>query len=265
MSKYILGSAKNELERLKLQSLIFEQETLRTLKLAGIKSGMHCVDIGCGIGDASFLMAKLVGQNGSVIGMDTNEDVIEICKKRAQKEGITNIKFLVGDICDNRLNKNSFDFVFSRFLFQHLGKPKKALNEMIRLAKKGGAIVAEENDHGVWLSYPPSSGYEKLREVYVNLLKLSNGDPYIARKIYGLFLDAGLNANVGAYSICIPMRKPFNTMGTLLAELLKPKIRKTGLMSEREFGRMLGELKAYAKRKEGLAMYALTLRVWARK
>jgi len=256
---------KEEQRRLGIQSAIFENETRRTLKLAGIKSGMHCVDIGCGYGDVSFMMAKLVGQNGSVIGIDAKKNVIEACKERAKKENATNVRFLVGDIYDNRLDNNSFDFVFSRFLFQHLAEPKKALNEMIKLVKPRGIIAAEENDHGIWLSYPPSPGFEKLRRVYIDLLRSYSCDELIARKLYGLFLNAGLNANVGAYSICIPMREPFNVMGILLAKVLKPKIRKAKLMSEKELRQMISELKKYAKTKDGLALYALTFRVWGHK
>ncbi|MFQ5940676.1 MAG: class I SAM-dependent methyltransferase [Nitrososphaerales archaeon] len=265
MNRYILGSAKKELKRLKIQSTIFERETLETLKLAGIKPGMHCVDIGCGIGDVSFIMAKLVGKTGSVIGIDTNKDVIEFCKKRARKENVKNIKFFAGSIYENRLKKNSFDFLFSRFLFQHLAEPKAALREMIKLVRRGGTIAAEENDHGMWLSYPPSSGFEKLRSAYIGVLRLAKGDELVARKLYGLFLGAGLNANVGVYSICIPMGKPSSILGILVAEVLKSKILETKLMGPKEFGKMLSELKEYARRKEGLALYALTFRVWGKK
>lgn len=263
--KYILGSGKKEIERLRFQSLIFERETTLTLKLAGIKSGMHCADIGCGIGDVSFIMAKLVGKKGSVIGIDANNDVIELCKKMTRHENVSNIKFCVGDIYDNGLDKSSFDLVFSRFLFQHLTESEKALKEMIKLVKKGGTIAAEENDHGIWLSYPPSPAFENLRHTYVALLKLSNCDELIARKLYGLFLNAGLDTNVGVYSICIPMCKSFNIMGILVAEVLKPRILNEKLMSEKEFRQMMFELNKYARRKDGLALYALTFRVWGRK
>jgi len=265
LDKYILGSARKELERLKIQSAVFARETLQTLKLAGIKKGMHCVDIGCGIGDVSFMLAELVGKDGSVTGLDANKDVIEFCKKRAEKENATNIKFFVGNVYDNTLKNNSFDFVFSRFLFQHLADPRKALREMIKLARNGGVIAAEENDHGMWLSYPPSSGYEKLRNAYVGLLRLAKCDELVARKLYSLFLDAGLNANVGVYSICIPMSKPSSIVGVLIAEILKPKVLEAGLMAEKEFRSMLADLQSYTKKNNALALYALTFRVWGKK
>lgn len=263
-SGYILGNEKKELQRLQLQSKAFKSETLRTLELAGIKRGMNCVDIGCGLGDVTFLMAKLVGEQGSVVGVDTSKEVIEICKRRAARERIKNVRFLVDNVYKSKLKSNSFDFVFSRFVFQHLPYPKKAIVVMKDLLRKGGIVAAEENDHGMWLSYPPSTGFEELRQMYVDLLRLSNGDDLIARKLYGLFLKAGLRSNVGAYSICIPMRKPFNMLAILVAEVLKPKIIETGLMSNERFEQMMRKLKEYARKKDGLALYALTFRVWGK-
>jgi ubiquinone/menaquinone biosynthesis C-methylase UbiE len=265
MEDYALGSSAREFKRLALQSQMFEQETLETLKLAGIKRGMHCADIGCGRGDVTFMMAKLVGRRGSVIGIDTNHDIIKLCKRRAKKENVTNVKFVVGDIYDNELKKNSFDIVFSRFLFQHLMEPKKAVKAMMKLLVSEGTVVAEENDHDIWLTYPPSSGIEKLRRAYVSLLRRLNCDELVARKLYKIFLECGLNANVGSYSICIPMDGPYNMVGMLTAESLKPRILEAKLMSEAEFREMMIELQSYAKQRTGFALYALTFRVWGKK
>lgn len=265
MKNYILGSSNKEFKRLELQSQIFEQESMQTLKLAGIKPGMRCADIGCGTGDVTFMMAKLIGKRGSVIGIDRNSDAIELCNKKAKKERLANIRFLAGDIYDNELAKASFDLVFSRFLFQHLEEPKRAIREMMKLAVPNGTIVAEENDQGTWLVYPPSSAFEKLRHAYVDLLRLANCDDLIGRKLYSLFLECGLDAGVGAYSICIPMRGPFKKIAILIAESLEPRILKAKLLAEKEFLRMLDELEAYARRKDGLALYATTFRVWGKK
>ncbi len=44
--------------------------TEHVFRLAGLAQGMHVLDIGCGTGDVSFLVAKLVGMEGEVIGVD---------------------------------------------------------------------------------------------------------------------------------------------------------------------------------------------------
>ena len=72
---YIFGSSDREFQRLYLQSLTFENETTHTLRLAGIEAGMECLDMGSGFGDTTFLMSKLVGRDGKVLGMDAKSGV----------------------------------------------------------------------------------------------------------------------------------------------------------------------------------------------
>jgi hypothetical protein len=65
----------------------------------------------------------------------------------------------------------------------------------------------------------------------MNLLKLSGSDPFIARKLYGMFLKAGLRPNIAAYSVCVRMNdNSFNMLGVLMAEVLKESILNYNLM-----------------------------------
>lgn len=84
--RYVLGSSGKELERLdNIQSLVFQDKTLETLRLAGIRPGMKCLDLGCGTGNVTFLMKGLVGSDGKVVGLDANPDAISICTKKKNK------------------------------------------------------------------------------------------------------------------------------------------------------------------------------------
>ncbi len=263
---YLLGGSDTELKRLTYQSMLFKNETRTTLKLAGIKQGMKCLDLGCGLGDVSFMMSKLVGPKGSVVGLDANENLIKLCVERAKKNHTRNVTFAVGDVYDTKLKKNSFDLIFSRFLFQHLKEPERAINEMVSLARKDGIIAAEELDHGSWISYPPIASMERLRQVYVNLLKMGGADELLGRKLYNFFCMAGLRPKASAYSICLPLdREPFNMIGILMAEVLRPRIMETGLMTDNEFNGMVKDLKKHMKDPTGIMLYALTFRVWGTK
>jgi ubiquinone/menaquinone biosynthesis C-methylase UbiE len=266
MKRYVLGNTRKELSRLDIQSSLFEEETLHTLRLAGIKPGMRCLDLGCGTGSTTFLLARMVGRRGKVVGLDMNEDSIVLCRKKAGTLGFCNARFIVGNAFDTKLESRSFDFVFSRFLFQHLGNATKALREMLRVTAAGGIIAVEELDHSAWLTYPPEKSVEELRRVYVGLLKLSMSDPFVARKLYKLFLENELQTKVGAYSVCVPMGdNSYNMIGVMMAEVLKDSILENNLMSKARFDQMLAGLNRYAKKKDGLVLYALAFRLWGRK
>ena len=79
----MLGSSGKELERLdNIQSLVFHDKTLETLRLAGIRPGISCLDLGCGTGNVTFVIKELVGVDGKVVGLDANPDAINTCIKK---------------------------------------------------------------------------------------------------------------------------------------------------------------------------------------
>ncbi|MEM2759345.1 MAG: methyltransferase domain-containing protein [Nitrososphaerales archaeon] len=264
--KYALGNTNREVERLDIQASIFEKETTRTLRYAGIKFGMQCLDLGCGTGNTTLLLADLVGKSGKVFGLDINENSINICKRKAAKKRFKNVKFVTGDVYNTKFENSMFDCVFSRFLFQHLRDPQRALEEMIRVTRRGGIIAVEELDHGSWLSYPYDHNLEKLRRSYVKILKHNGSDPYIARKLYKFFLEKNLKPKVEAYSVCVPMsNKAYNMVGVFMAEVLEEKIIQNGIMSKVEFKTMLEGLRQYTRIPYGMVLYALSFRLWGNK
>ena len=96
-SSYALGHSEQELERLAHQAQVFAPFTRQLFQQAGIGSGMRILDVGCGAGDVAFLAAALVGPNGEVVGADHSAAAVEWALARAQKQRISNVKFLEGD------------------------------------------------------------------------------------------------------------------------------------------------------------------------
>src|SRR5262249_50785900 len=66
---YPWGHAESELERIISTGRYLGDLTEHVLRLAGIDRGMRVLDVGCGPGDVTFLAAKLVGFEGTVIGV----------------------------------------------------------------------------------------------------------------------------------------------------------------------------------------------------
>ena len=257
IDSYILGISEEEFDRLDIQSIVFHDETLKTLKIAGIKPGMRYIDLGCGIGRVTHLLGSLVGRDGIVVGVDMNSEAINIGNKKANKKTDYNTK----------LDSLSFDFVLSRFLFQHLTEPKKAVAEMKRLASDNDGIISTmEADYETWISYPYDPHLENLRKSLVSLLYLSNSDPLIDRKLYKIFADCDLKSNVSSYSVCIPMsKKPYNLMGVKMAEILKDNIIKSELMSHDSYNSMLNGLVRYLHNTNNGLVSVMGFNVWAAK
>jgi ubiquinone/menaquinone biosynthesis C-methylase UbiE len=85
--KYAPGHATPEIARLIEQAGWFADLTEQLFRHAGMRPGMRVLDVGCGVGDVSFLAAGLVGAEGSVIGVDSAPDAIGVASARAAEAG----------------------------------------------------------------------------------------------------------------------------------------------------------------------------------
>ena len=51
---------------------------------AGLRAGMSCLDVGCGSGDVTLKMATLVGAEGSVVGVDRDQSILQLASQEAE-------------------------------------------------------------------------------------------------------------------------------------------------------------------------------------
>ena len=98
MASYVIRGGEEGRARLRTISHALWPTTLNLLNSAGINTGMACLDVGCGGGDVTFEMARLVGSSGMATGIDMNSTKIQLAQQEAEHEAITNIKFLGLDI-----------------------------------------------------------------------------------------------------------------------------------------------------------------------
>jgi ubiquinone/menaquinone biosynthesis C-methylase UbiE len=83
LENYPLGYSEAEAKRLMEQGAMLEDLTGDLLSRAGLAPGMRVLDLGCGVGDVSLLAARIVGEKGSVLGVDRSASSLEIARGRA--------------------------------------------------------------------------------------------------------------------------------------------------------------------------------------
>ncbi len=110
------------------------------LRKIGLKPGMTFLDIGCNQGFFSIPAARIVGQQGRVIGFDPDAPAVEQLKQNAKKEGLNNLDAHVGSAETIALN-TQVDVAFCAFLLHHFPDPVKALNNIKILLKASGIMV----------------------------------------------------------------------------------------------------------------------------
>jgi ubiquinone/menaquinone biosynthesis C-methylase UbiE len=123
-----------------------EQQERCTLMIAnlGVKRGMTICDMGCGNGFYTLKLAKMVGEEGHVYGVDIQPEMLALLNERADKEGIKNISPVLGTFTDPRLPKGKFDMILCVDVYHEFSHPEHMLSAMRQALAPEGVIVQVE-------------------------------------------------------------------------------------------------------------------------
>ncbi len=112
--------------------------------LAQINQGETVVDLGAGAGFDAFIVAREVGLNGRVIGVDLSEDMLALARKNAQKGEYTHVEFLKGDIENLPLAANIADHVISNCVINLSSRKDLVFKEAYRVLKANGHLSVSD-------------------------------------------------------------------------------------------------------------------------
>ncbi len=120
----------------------------RTADLAQLQPGEQVLDVGCGTGTLAIEVARRVGREGYVAGVDPGIQQITRASSKAARRNLP-IDFQIGVIEQLAFPDQTFDVVFSTLMMHHLPAPLKrqGLAEIARVLKPGGRLVIADFKH----------------------------------------------------------------------------------------------------------------------
>jgi len=158
-----------------LRTYIFEQ--------TGLRSAHHVLEAGCGTG---AILSKLP-EGLSTYGLDIDHEALVECKLHAPRAVLAK-----GDVLELPYPDRSFDIVYSHFLLLWVGNPLRALQEMKRVTKKGGYVIAfAEPDYLNRVDEPQE--LIPLGNWQTESLRRQGADPGIGARLGELFFEAGIS------------------------------------------------------------------------
>lgn len=160
----------------------------RSFEYLNVEPGDSILEIGCGAGDDSLALAQMVGPNGRVVGIDAGEDMVAEAKKRSQNSSLP-VEFFVQDACSIDFPDNTFDGCRADQVFQHVGDPRKAVSEVIRVARPGARIVICDPD---WETLVIDAANKEVTRKIINYRCDVFRSGWIGRQLAGLFKSLGL-------------------------------------------------------------------------
>lgn len=264
MEHYVIAGGRTGYDRLLLLARDRWPDTRALLARAGVGAGMRCLDLGCGGGEVTFELAKLVAPDGVAVGVDMDEVKLALAREVARKRGLTNVEFRAANVNDWD-EPASYDVVYSRALLQHLSQPIALLRKMWAAARSGGVIVVEDVDHEGWGCYPPNEGLTLFKDAFCQTLDWAGGDHAIGPKLYGYFLDAGIPEPQVALIHPLHIADEGKALALATLDATAPAMLAEGLATEEEINAARESLAAYTADPRSLILGPRVFQLWARR
>lgn len=185
---YQLATDAPEMTRLATQASALAPDAAILFDRIGVGPGWSCLDLGCGLGEVTRLLAKRVRPAGRVCGLDLEPRFL----RHAEAMAPPATSYLQADALRSGLPADSFDLVHGRLLTGATSSAEALLAEALRLARPGGHVALQESDPGFNACYPGHPAHMRLKALLGRGLNESGHGGGIARRLFGIFRDAGL-------------------------------------------------------------------------
>lgn len=148
----------------------------QVIEAIGVASGMVIGEIGAGRGRYTVHLAARVGESGKIYANDISTSALDYLEARCERNGISNIEIVVGEIADPRFPPGTLDMAFMISVYHHLAEPIQLLRNTAPALKPDATFVIVERDPvkantapntgtapDVFLAQIDEAGYELVR------------------------------------------------------------------------------------------------------
>jgi 2-polyprenyl-3-methyl-5-hydroxy-6-metoxy-1,4-benzoquinol methylase len=242
---YTITGGEQGKRRLNLLAEIFRPTTHRLLKDAGLSVGDRCLDLGCGGGHVTLDIARIVGPDGSVTGIDFDPQIVELARQDAQAAGIGNVDYHAADA--RAFDGGPFDLIYARFLLSHLDEPEDVLARMRQLARPGGRIVVEDIDMSGSYCHPHDPAHARSIELYTAAVRRGGGDADLGRRLPAIARAAGLRDVHWNVFQPVHASGPHKHLTAVTLDKIRPAVLRHGLATDQEIDSILTRMHAFVQ------------------
>jgi SAM-dependent methyltransferase len=225
---YLLAGQISELERLQLQSRVWEPSGRRLLAAISAERDdidhARALDVGCGVLGWLRLLNEWVGPDGGVTGTDVDDAMLAAATRFVTEAGLGNVSLVNDDLFASGLQAASFDLVHARFEMTPLGRLADQMATYTRLLRPGGTLVLEDPDWGSWHYNPRAPALERLIALSIEAFRRW-GEAEAGRQHPALLRTFGIEPRVRAEVLALEPGHPYLRLPLQLAESLAPRLR----------------------------------------
>lgn len=208
--------------------------TARLFADAGIGPGQRVLDIGCGNGAGTRMVAELIAPEDEVIGIDRNGGALELARNGFAEAGLTNARFIEGDLNSLPSGLGQFDVIVGRRVLMYQPDAAATLRHLRDVLKPGGRIVLQEHDaSGTPLHHASLPLHEKIHRLMFETVRREGADLHMGFHLSPALEAAGFaidELRAQATVLSPVMNHPIET----IIRSMLPRMVATGLIVEGE-------------------------------
>lgn len=244
-----------------------DEMTGQLLDDAGIGPGMRVLDIGCGPGAVSLMIARRVGTSGQVFGVDQNPQMLELARQAARDAGLSNLTFIEGGFDVAFAERGTLDAVVGRRVLMYQPDAARAVAQLVDAIRPGGVIAFHEHDMvAISDSSTPLPLHDRVRSWLREMLRLERANLHMGFGLHSALSVGGLAVERVRAAANVLTPTASYPIGTIIRAVL-PRLLKLGIATEAEVDveTLDARLAAERREKDATCLWEMVFCAWARK
>lgn len=179
-----------DIDRLAIQAQIVQDMEGNLLQQTGLKSNDRILEMGCGPGFISNILAK-VAPDSEILSLDYSFDLLQQFYKNVSIIPAGGTKAVCASGNALPLKDQSRDFVYARFLMQHVPEPVTFITEGRRVLTDNGIFCIVDSDDSLIIHYPENDKINNFLKHVQSIQTEQGGDRFVGKKLSNLMVQAG--------------------------------------------------------------------------
>jgi SAM-dependent methyltransferase len=208
--------------------------TKTLLRAAKIDGDVRVLDVGCGAGDVALMAARMLGGQGTVVGVDIDQAALNIARRMAEENNYSNVTFQLADIGALPNRTGVFDVIVGRRVLMYQPDAARSIKGLLPHLKKGGRMAFQEHDATLTPASPiPMPLHARAQSWIWDAVKKEGGDIHLGFNLYSVFAQAGLTVEWVKAELAVQTPSQNTELGDIVQAML-PRILKSGVATEAE-------------------------------
>jgi 2-polyprenyl-3-methyl-5-hydroxy-6-metoxy-1,4-benzoquinol methylase len=257
--RYTIRGGREGRDRLRVLSEALLPTTARLLDRLPVSRSGRCVDVGCGGGDVTALLAARI-PDGTVVGTDIDAVKLDMARSTLP----SNVELREEDIATTVASGARYDLVYARFVLSHLGDAARWVSRLVSLVGTGGWLVVEDTRASGAFCSPPSASFDRTVDIYAQVVRANGGEPDVGADLPRHLAAVGL-VDVGV-EVVLPaaLRGDTKRLWALTLDAVRERAVACGITDDAEIDRLLADLDVLSERADTLMTIAQVVQAWGR-